>query len=96
MENNVTTPTMRTTAQLAEYCDSLVREWAGNEYAIHKRPPFKAHTFDTKDRFWVVGSTRVSVFYCGGSRANAERVADALNNAWAAAMGIDPSMIGGA
>lgn len=64
------------------FARQLVADWAANPYAIHKRPPFRAHSFGGDDRFWVVGSTGVSVL--GGLSFLedwATVIADALNQA---------------
>ncbi|MFN3627443.1 MAG: hypothetical protein ACK4S3_06140 [Parvibaculum sp.] len=56
-------------------------EWDANPHAIHKRPPFRAHNFDGDDRYWVVGSTSVSVLHgWHGPQLLAEMIAEALNN----------------
>jgi len=60
----------------------MMRGWAADPHAIHKRPPFRAHNFDGDDRYWVVGSTSVSVLHgWHGSEAIARTLADALNAA---------------
>lgn len=60
----------------------LVESWTANPHAIHKRPPFTAHSFDDDGRYWVVGSTKVSVldgFH--STQGHAQRFADLLNAA---------------
>lgn len=65
---------------IAKIAAGLTQDWCANEYAIHKRPPFKAHSFDDDGRFWVVGTTRVSVLHgAHGNEAWAQRWANALN-----------------
>lgn len=53
--------------------------WDANPHSIHKRPPFRAHSFDNNAKFYVVGSTRVSVVarhYCSTA---AQLLANQLN-----------------
>ncbi|WP_313539691.1 hypothetical protein [Sphingomonas sp.] len=65
-----------------EWASALVAKWAGNTHAIHKRPPFRAHSFDADHRYWVVGSSFVSVLHgWHGSEATAAALADLLNAA---------------
>jgi len=60
----------------------LVLRWNADPYAVHKRPPFRAHSFDDDERFWVVGTTSVSVLHgWHGDRETAERWATLLNEA---------------
>ena len=60
----------------------VVGNWLVNEFSIHKRPPFRAHSFDDDGRFWVVGSTGVSVLESWhGTIDDAERMAQRLNKA---------------
>lgn len=69
-------------AEIDEWASSLVKDWATDVHAIHKRPPFRAHSFDGDGRFWVVGSSCVSVLHgWHGSEAAAETIADLLNAA---------------
>jgi hypothetical protein len=64
------------TMEMAE----LRATWDADPNAIHKRPPFRAHSFDNDHRFWVVGSTCVSVLHGWyGAHADAERLAAVLN-----------------
>ena len=66
--------------ELDTWAIEQVIKWAANPNEIHKRPPFKVHSFDTDDRWWVVGSTRVSVCdLIAVEREIAEQVADTLN-----------------
>lgn len=59
----------------------MTEAWLANEYEIHKRPPFRAHSFDNDGRFWVVGTTNVSVLHgLHGSQEAATIWANALNN----------------
>lgn len=58
----------------------LTEKWAANEYAIHKRPPYRAHNFDRDERYWVVGTTCVSVLHGRhGSKKWADGIAKILN-----------------
>ncbi|WP_294257153.1 hypothetical protein [uncultured Sphingomonas sp.] len=65
-----------------EWALGLVGAWVGKPNEIHKRPPFRAHSFDADDRYWVVGSTSVSVLHgWHGDQATAQALANALNAA---------------
>lgn len=67
-------------SELSDELAQRVKGWAENPYAIHKRPPFRAHSFDNDGRFWVVGSTKVSVFGgFFGPEVVADRVAQRIN-----------------
>lgn len=68
------------TAELEALAGAMRKEWDANRHAIHKRPPFSAHSFDNDGRFWVVGSSKVSVLHgADGSEEWAKAWADALN-----------------
>jgi len=68
--------------RIKQWADTLVASWSVNPYEIHKRPPFRAHPFDTSDRFWVVGSNYVSVLGGWfGLEEDAATLAAALNDA---------------
>ena len=41
----------------------LTAKWLANPNEIHKQPPYRAHSFDRDHRFWVVGTTRVSILH---------------------------------
>ncbi len=57
-----------------------VPEWLADPYAIHNRPPYRAHSFDGDNRFDVVGSTTVSQFpACHWPKEDAEAITAALN-----------------
>ena len=67
-----------------EFLDQ-VRQWQSDPYQTHKRAPFRAHSFDNDGRYWVVGTTNVSVlhgFHAGEELAQA--IADEMNKACAA------------
>nr|WP_315384163.1 hypothetical protein [uncultured Sphingomonas sp.] len=67
---------------VGEWASGLVGQWAGRPNEIHKRQPFRAHSFDGDDRYWVVGSTSISVLHgWHGVQAIAQALADALNAA---------------
>ena len=60
---------------------AMTAKWVVNPYEIHKRPPFRAHSFDNDGRFWVVGTTRVSVLHgMHGPEEWATAVSDAMND----------------
>lgn len=76
--------------QSVEAAQQLVAKWSANPHELHKRPPFKACSFDTNDRFWVVGSTRVSVLHGRtGDKRWASEIAHFLNEA-SASLGFQP------
>lgn len=65
--------------------EDVVKLWCEGEFQIHKRPPFKAYSFDNDHNFWVVGTTHVSVFGAyHDTEERASAIADALNNTIAA------------
>lgn len=58
----------------------VVREWISSPYETHKRPPYRAHTFDNDGKFYVVGSTTISVPHgFNTSKEFAEIIAGKLN-----------------
>lgn len=64
----------------SEALGALARSWAADPYQEHKRPPFRAHSFDDDGRYWVVGTTCVSVLHgWHGPKEVAEQIANALN-----------------
>jgi len=82
---------------VAEWIDAdhLVAVWAANPHQIHKRPPYRAHNFDDDDRYWVVGTTTISVLPGWSGRGDlAQAVADALNAAVAARAAAPESDVG--
>jgi hypothetical protein len=65
-----------------EIAKALRAKWDASPYEIHKRPPFREHSFDSNDRFWVVGSTTISVLQgWSGSQTQASAIAQQLNDA---------------
>lgn len=82
LENRPTQSLAKPALRKTMWAEELTAKWAGNPYEIHKRPPFRAHPFDTQDMFWVVGSTCVSVLHgWNGDKETAEAIADELNAA---------------
>jgi hypothetical protein len=66
---------------MSEPIAEMTAKWCANPYEIHKRPPFRAHLFDNDGRYWVVGTTRVSVLHgAHGSKEWAEEAASLLND----------------
>jgi len=69
------------TDQDASCVARLTETWLANPYAIHQRPPYRAHSFDNDGRFWVVGTSRVSVLHgAHGNEQWATDIAGLLNN----------------
>lgn len=69
-----------TPAEIEAIAAGLTEKWCANPYEELKRPPFRAHSFDNDGRFWVVGTSRVSVLHgAHGPQEWAELWANALN-----------------
>jgi hypothetical protein len=61
--------------------EALVVKWQADPYETHKRPPYRAHSFDGDERFWIVGTTNVSVLH--GFHTNEQlaiEIADLMNS----------------
>lgn len=75
-------------SRVQAWAKAMVAQWAANPHAVHKRPPYRAQSFDDDGRYWVVGSTTVSVLhFWHGPHGCALALAEALNTAAHAAEG---------
>lgn len=76
----ISVPALLLCGHVPEEMAARVSEWLADPYAVHNRPPYRAHSFDGDERFYVVGSTTVSQFCaCHWPKENAEAIAEALN-----------------